>query len=463
MPGDHRRIPFRRPHVRNDGVPALLAAEAEVLHVLEQGGQTGEKILPAGYADPRPGFFQEGLLVLEILHGGAVENDLPPGGGFQDVLPPFGNEGAAAIDDGGQAVGLEKLADDVDQDDPLPVADFPAVDLAHGDEIGKSRFPDQGDDPVPPFDMTGDQDEFQPGLRLQQAAVHIQDDFFLPLVGAADDPDLFRRVHAEPGGDTALQRNGGRRRQAVVLGVSLDMDLFGGKAHGDDALPVGPRNDAHLVHPFQDGFPEEPRQPVLPERPGRDPAVDHDHLDARSPAGGQEVRPEFRFDGDENIGADQADQFFHREGNVEGVIDQGVGAGNEAFGHETSRFRGRRNDNAPFREPFPKRRHDGSRRRDLADGHGVDPDPGPAFHGFEAILPDEAQLRTDTAAVLPRKGDFEGVEGEKQQGGQEEDYIVYGHHDGAHLRRFSPACQGLFSLTAGRLWCIRGAFKKGLK
>jgi len=212
-----------------------------------------------------PDLFQKRFFIDEILHEGAMEDDVPPGGRLQDVLSAPGHQGPAAIHNGRQAVGLEEFADDVDQNNPFIPPFFAAVDLPHGDEVGKTRFTDEGHDPVPPLDMAGNQNKLQIGMAFQQAPVNMEDDRFLPLVGTAGHPDFFVPRKIEPGPDFLLQVRRCRRREPVVFGVSLNMDLFRGHTHGDNAVPVRLRDDPRLVEPFQERLPEEPRPVIPPE------------------------------------------------------------------------------------------------------------------------------------------------------------------------------------------------------
>src|SRR5574340_661711 len=113
--------------------------------------------------DPRPRPPPQHPPFPEILHIGSMEDDLSPGRGLQDVLPPFRDEAPSAKDDGGKAVEFEKLSDDIDDNHPLPLAAAAGPDLRHRDAVGKSGLTDQFRTGRPPFDMAGNEDQLEAG------------------------------------------------------------------------------------------------------------------------------------------------------------------------------------------------------------------------------------------------------------------------------------------------------------
>jgi len=170
----------------------------------------------------------------------AVKNDLSPGGGFEDILASLRHKAPPAEDDGRQAVHLEKLADHIDEDDPLVCPQASAHDFRHPNAVGESGPADQFRDGLAPLDVAGNEDQLEIGPDFEQTPVNIQNDRFLSFVRASRHQDPFPRSDPQAAGDLPFKFGGDPRREAIVLRVSEDLYPSGGHPYDRKPIRIGP-------------------------------------------------------------------------------------------------------------------------------------------------------------------------------------------------------------------------------
>ena len=132
-------------------------------------------------------------------------------------------------------------------------------------------------------------------------------------------------------------------RQTVILGIAADPQSVRRRPQTPETLRIA-RNDADSYKGIEDAF----QKNVSADsggRNGRKTTVCHQNVHSARPAVTDKIRPQFGLRKHKDVRTHGVNRPADGAGDIEGIVDEGIGGGNDPAGHFLTRVRGRGKDN----------------------------------------------------------------------------------------------------------------------
>src|SRR6266545_3314797 len=309
----------------------------------------------------------------KVLHVRAEDNRFPVERGLEDVMAAGRHQASAYEHDGCKLIELRQLADRVEHD---RVGARLRVDRQlRPSDRDESFMATEALDLVEPFGMARGDDQQRVGTRGPDAIERANDRLLFAFRRAArDDHRAARRDPEKPEHALAAASRRWRRFERIELQTAGDRDPRRIGAELDEPARCLVALYAETIDVAEDPLDEGTDHAIPRKRSVRDAAVDHLRLDATPPAFAKQVRPDLRFDHDEQTRPDDIQGPARGERPVEREIEHGIDVRHAAARELLTGERRRREKEPQLRIARAQPGDQRTRAEHLANRHGVHPD-----------------------------------------------------------------------------------------